>query len=150
MNSGSSNGRESRPHASVDESRTSTRSSIDRRYETTAKPNAQPGWPRNSNQGQVINRTPVTTSTTAAPWNFDENYTLRPVNIRTSSTPYYFDDYNKQTTPDRRVVFNREVSTKKPTYFQGDLPFLNADSGETSVRKNLQFYIRRSNKNKSN
>jgi hypothetical protein len=101
----------------------------------------------NNNQGRDIYNQPRETSTVGYGFvadslansgnnnNYNPPITQRPF-IQATTTNYDFNN-NRRTTsstyqPNRDVI--RQVTTKKSTYFQGDLPFFNNDETETSVK----------------
>ena len=112
----------------------------------------------NSNQGRDIYKQPKETSTysygfvaesLANSGNSFNKYspptTQRPYNQQTTSSTYDY-NYNRRTTitpstfrPNRDTNFG--ATTRKSTYFQGDLPFLNNDETGTSVKCLKYFQI---------
>ena len=59
----------------------------------------------------------------------------RPFTQRTSTTSNYNFE-NRRTTTSSTYRPDLDITTKKSSYFQGDLPFFNSDSDETSVNSN--------------
>lgn len=64
--------------------------------------------------------------------NYNPSVTQRPTIQRTTTTTEYdYGVYRRTTSPNRET--NVGGTTRKSTYFQGDLPFLNNDRTETTV-----------------